>query len=136
MLAAGAQAGTMTTLEFTALFLPGARVVAHPPAGEPGNESYVNLRLTGMPGTGTVYTVAARDGRSTHYRFRFVFRTGTLGLVGTISATPSGGTSQRFTISGGTGAYKGGHGTGTLGKRLGGGAGIVVTIRLDSASRY
>src|SRR3954470_22765869 len=107
VLALSARAGSATTLRFTVLFQPGGRVVAHPPAGEPGNETYVNLKLTGMPGTGTVYTVAAKDGRSTRYRFRFVFRTGTLGLTGTISATASGGTSQRFTVSSGTGAYKG-----------------------------
>src|SRR5205814_7725441 len=106
------------------------------PAGEAGNESYVNLKLTGMPGTGIVYTIAARDGRSTRYRFRFVFRTGTLGLVGTISATPSGGTTQKFTVSSGTGAYKGAHGTGTPGKRARGGAGLAVTRQRSSTSPY
>lgn len=118
------------TLRFTALFLPGGRVVAHPPSGARGDETYVSLKLTGMPGTGTVYTLAAEDGRSTRYRFRFVLKTGTIGLVGTISATSSGGTRQTFRVTPGTGAYKTTHGTATLGKRPGGAAGIVVTILL------
>ena len=129
-LATGAIAAQTKTLRFTALFLPGGRVVAHPPSGQAGDETYVNLKLTGMPGTGKVYTLASKDGRSTRYRFTFTFKSGGLGLVGTIVATASGGTTQAFAVTGGTGAYKNAHGTATLGKRPGGGAGIVVTIQL------
>lgn len=123
------------TVRFTALFLPGGRVVAHPPAGDPGDESFVSLKLVGAPGgtgTGSVYTIATKDGKATNYRFKFTLHDGKLGLVGALTAVPGGSVSQKFSVTGGTGAYKGAHGTGTLGKRPGGAPGIVVTIQLAS----
>jgi hypothetical protein len=121
------------TLRFTALFLPGGRVVRHPPAGDAGDEAFVRLKLVNMPvraGTGTVYTIASKDGKSTRYLFQFKWPDGTLGLIGRLTATPSGGLSQKFAVTSGSGVYTGVRGTGTLGKRPGGKPGLVVTIKL------